>query len=346
MKVIISLKKLHTSSNTRGIGVYTRELISALHKSYPKDKIISSSQNPEGLSGDIIHYPYFDPFFLTFSLARKAPTVVTIHDLIPLRFPTHFPVGIKGKIKWFIQRRRVRQASHIITDSECSKKDIVKLIGVDQSLVTVIPLGPNQGEKAPVRMSNKIAGGYKLPAKYLLYVGDINWNKNVTGLIKSFGEMKDKDLHLVMVGKVFADKPNIPEYKRIVEAIELSGKQDKIMCLGFVPSHHLSVIYSRATLYVQPSWYEGFGLPILEAMKFGCPVASSNRGSLPEIGDDAVAYFDPKVNMTETIESLLRSPAKLAELSEKGLANSKKFTWETTAKLTHIVYEQVLANRS
>lgn len=346
MKILISQKKLHSASNTRGIGVYTRELVAALEKAYPKDKIFSTILPRKEGNADLIHYPYFDPFFLTLRVFFKVPTIVTIHDLIPLKYPTHFPVGIRGKIKWFIQRMKAKLVAHIITDSESSKKDIVNLIKVDPKKVTVIPLGPNQAERVPIRMANKIQARYKLPERYLLYIGDINWNKNLTGLINSFGEIKDKDLSLVIVGKVFSDKPNIPEYKQVEDAIRNSGKANKIILLGYVPSHHLSVIYSRATLYVQPSWYEGFGLPILEAMKFGCPVATSNRGSLPEIGGDAVAYFDPKTNMTEVIESLLRSPSKLADLSARGLEQSKKFTWATTAKLTHQVYENVLTSYS
>lgn len=342
MKVIISLKKLHGASNTRGIGVYTRELISGLQTKYPQDKIVVTSHKLE-LGADIIHYPYFDPYFLTLTLIPKIPTIVTIHDLIPLKFPTHFLSGIRGKVKWFIQRHKVRKVAHIITDSQSSKQDIVSLIHVDPSRITVIPLGPNQSEKVPTRLFNKIVSSYQLPAKYLLYVGDINWNKNVVGLINSFASLKDPNLHLVLIGKIFADKPNIPEYREVEGAISASGKSNQILCLGYVPSHHLSVIYSRAALYVQPSWYEGFGLPVLEAMKFGCPVATSDRGSLKEIGGEAVAYFDPQLNMTEVIESLLASPTRLAHLTELGLIQAKKFTWEITARLTHEVYEKVLA---
>lgn len=343
MKVIISHRKLHNASQTRGIGVYTRQLIASLQKEYPKDEIISLSERGGQTKADIIHYPYFDPFFLTLSISSKIPTVVTIHDLIPLAFPSHFPSGFRGKLKWYIQRIKVKRAAHIITDSESSKADIVRLIGIAPSRVSVIPLGPNESVSVPQRLFNKIVSSYKLPEKYILYVGDINWNKNAVGLIKAFASLKNKSIHLVLVGKIFVDKPNIPEYHEVKRAIEDSGKADKIICLGYVPSHHLSVIYSRATLYVQPSWYEGFGLPVLEAMKFGCPVASSDRGSLKEIGGDAVAYFDPSSNMAEVIESLLASPSALARLSQSGLIQAKKFSWENTARLTHKVYEQVLA---
>ncbi len=346
MKVIIALKKLHSQSSTRGIGVYTRELIAALQKSHPKSKFIAGQVNPEKLNGQLVHYPYFDPFFLTLKILRGIPTVITIHDLIPLKFSEHFPVGIKGKLKWWLQRRRARSVDHIITDSESSKADIVKIIGVESPKVTVIPLGPNRSQAVQVRLTKKIAASYHLPEKYLLYVGDINWNKNVTGLIETFKSIKDPDLHLVLVGKVFADAPNIPEYHQVKQAIADSGKSEGILRLGFVPSHHLSVIYSLATLYVQPSWYEGFGLPLLEAMKFGCPVASSDRGSLKEIGGEAVAYFDPARDMLEVISSLLRSPQRRSELAAAGLVQAAKFTWDKTAELTYKVYEQVLAARA
>lgn len=337
---------MHNHSSTRGIGVYTRELIAALQKLHPKSKFISSTTLSEKMGIQLVHYPYFDPFFLSLKIFKNIPTIITIHDLIPLKFGAHFPVGIKGKLKWWVQRARARKVDHIITDSQCSKRDIVELIGVPENRVSVIPLGPNRSQPLQVRLTKKIAQSYHLPDKYLLYVGDINWNKNVTGLIKAFTSIKDQDLHLVLVGKVFADTPDIPEYRAVKQAIADSGKSDLIHTLGFVPSHHLSVIYSLATLYVQPSWYEGFGLPILEAMKFGCPVATSNKGSLPEIGGEAVAYFDPDKDMAEVITSLLRSPARLEALSAAGIAQAANFTWNKTADLTYKVYEQVLSTRS
>jgi len=342
MKIFISTKQLHSASSTRGIGVYTRELVTSLQKHYPKDKVLTAERKQKNELVDIIHYPFFDPFFLTLRVIWNIPTVVTIHDLIPLKFPSHFPVGWRGKLNWHIQKLLLRFMSHIITDSHSSKKDIIKYTGIEKDKISVIYLGPNKSKTVPVRMSNKIFNNYNLPEKFLLYVGDINWNKNVPGLIDAYSALKDQDLHLVLVGKVFGDKPAIPEYRAVINAIARSSKKDKIKLLGFVPSHHLSVIYSRATLYVQPSWYEGFGLPVLEAMKFGCPVASSDRGSLREIGGDAVVYFDPAKNMRETIERLIVNNAKLTELKSLGIAQAAKFTWENTAQLTHSVYSKIL----
>jgi glycosyltransferase involved in cell wall biosynthesis len=132
----------------------------------------------------------------------------------------------------------------------------------------------------------------------------------------------------------------------VAKAITDSGRADRIIQLGYVPGHHLSILYSLATLYVQPSWYEGFGLPILEAMKFGCPVASSDRGSLSEVGGSAVAYFDPGKNMGEVIRELLASSAKREELGLLGIARAKEFTWEKAARATHAVYERVLSQET
>lgn len=340
MRILLSQKNMHRDKETRGEGVYTRELAAALKKQFPKDDI-----SPTG-KPDLIHYSYFDPFFLTLRIARGVPTIVTIHDLIPLRFPTHFPSGIKGKLKWWLQRISVQHAAHVITDSEASKKDIMTLIGIESSKISVIPLGPNDANPLPLTLTKKIAQSYNLPAKYLLYVGDINWNKNIPGLIHAFNLVDDPQFSLVLVGKVFADKPNIPEWHSIEQAIASSPKKDRIHMLGYIPTHHLSVLYTQATLYIQPSWYEGFGLTILEAMKFGCPVATSDRGSLPEIGGNAVAYFDPASNMAPTIETLLKTPAQLRKLTELGLQRATAFTWERTARLTHKVYENVLASRT
>ena len=344
MKILLPIVPLHSGSRTRGIGVYTRELSLALTKYFPDDQIIGSSSSREAQTADLVHLPSFDPFFLTLPVLMRRPTVVTIHDLIPLRFPKHFPAGIRGRLKWMAERRRLRRAAAVITDSESSKADIVALSGYPVDKVTVIPLGPNDVQKVPPAQANQIAAKYALPSRYLLYVGDINWNKNVPGLIAAFTALKDPRVHLILVGKVFGSQPAIPEYRAIAEAIEKSGKADKIHLVGFVPSHHLSVFYSRATLYVQPSFYEGYGLPILEAMRFGCPVATSDRGSLPEVGGDAVAYFDPEKNMTNVIGELLSSAPRRAALSAAGLVRAKQFTWERTARETHAVYEKILAS--
>ncbi len=344
MKIAICTSALSTSSKTRGVGAYTRELVAGLRRVFPQDVYIETNGNPYAVAAKIVHYPFFDPYFLTLPWHYPKKTIITIHDLIPLKYRAHFPVGLRGKIIWLLQKMRAQAAAAIITDSHSSAEDIHQIMGIAKERLHVVPLA-SATARTSYAMSDKLKKLYHLPEKYILYVGDINWNKNVPGLITAFGKTHDKGIHLLLVGKVFSDKPAIPEFQAVMEAIENSTKKDKIHLLGYIPSHHLGGVYHHATLYCQPSWDEGFGLPILEAMKAGCPVVSSNRGSLREVGGEAASYFDPaKDNLAEAIDALLASSKKRTALSEAGLEKVKEFTWEKTAKLTHHVYTHVLTS--
>lgn len=347
MKITFATTSNSSINETRGVGVYGRELLSALRANYAEDKFLESVGNPFKVDSDLVHYPFFDPFFLTLPLRKILPTIVTIHDVIPLKFSEQFPAGVRGKLNFLVQALSLKSTAHIITDSECSKSDIIEHLSIPSEKISVIPLGPATA-RSTTKLLPIIKEEYHLPSRYLLYVGDINWNKNVIGLVRAFSELEDSSLHLVLVGKVFSDQPNIPEYKELVNIINNSPAKNRIHQLGFIPTHHLPYLYQHATLYVQPSWYEGFGLTILEAMNQGCPVLSSSRGSLPEVGGQAVMYFDPgkPKEFLSSLSSLISSPAKRKELSELGITQSKNFTWDKTAKLTHQVYEKVLQNIS
>lgn len=343
MKISICTSPLKTASKTRGVGVYTRELISAFRTSFPKDKMTETTGNPYIAKSDLVHYPFFDPYFLTLPWHYRCPTIITIHDLIPLKYPTHFPAGYRGRFKWWIQRFRASRASAIITDSRSSAADIHTILGIPEERIFVVPLS-SATSRTSYAITSKLKKLYNLPDKYILYVGDLNWNKNLPGLINAFSKLSDQSIHLVLVGKSFRDKPDIPEYKAIANSIESSGKKDQINMIGYVPSHHLGGIYRGATLYVQPSWDEGFGLPILEAMKAGCPVLSSNQGSLPEVGGAAAAYFDPhKDNLADSIHQLLSSSSKRSAMMDAGLIQVKNFSWAKTAQATMGVYKKVIS---
>lgn len=342
MKIAICTSPLSSASKTRGVGAYTRELIKSLKKYFPSDQVIETVSDPYKTKADLIHYPFFDPFYLTLPWIFTKPTIITIHDLIPLKYPAHFKVGIWGTIKLYIQRSRVRSSSAIITDSEASKRDINKLFLIPNSKIFVVPLS-SATSRTVYSLTNKLKKLYHLPDRYILYVGDINWNKNIPGLIDAFARLNNSSTHLVLVGKVFADKPNINEYLDIKNAIEKSGKAELIHQVGYVPSHHLGAIYHAATLYVQPSFDEGFGLPVLEAMKAGTAVLCSNQGSLSEVASDAVSYFDPTCDdLTQAIENLLSSSQKRAELISRGYERAKLFSWKNTATRTHDVYTKII----
>jgi len=131
---------------------------------------------------DLVHIPYFEPFFLTLPKVNKFKTVVTVHDLTPLVFPKEFPAGLKGKLKWQIQKGRLKKADHIITDSESSKEDIIKYVGVSESKISVVYLAAGE-EFEKLKADNlklkAVREKYDLPDPFCLYVGDVTWNKNL-----------------------------------------------------------------------------------------------------------------------------------------------------------------------
>ncbi|MFH2019537.1 MAG: glycosyltransferase family 1 protein [bacterium] len=345
MQVQISLKPIHPESHVRGVGIYTRELSQALRKNYPQDHYYLATVSHHKI--DLLHYPYFEPFFLTLGFFHLHPFIVTIHDLIPLKYPTHCKPGVRGNFKWKIQKLLIKRAAHIITDSSASSVDIQKILSIPPRKISVIPLAPSF-LRSTVKINDSVRAEYKLPSRFALYVGDVNWNKNIPGLIREFSRLENNTLHLVLVGKAFTASPPTPELLSIKEAIVKSGVEHKIHILGYVPNHHLPAIYCLATLYIQPSFDEGFGFPLLEAMSSSCPVISSNRGSLPEVGGRAVQYFDPGKpgDLSEKISLLSRSPSLREELIARGHTQLKKYSWDQTAKLTHEVYEKILGINS
>lgn len=343
-RIELVAKSPYAGSGPRGVDVYATHLFNSLSSKYSRDKTILSRDIPKSQKVDLVHYTFFDPFFLTLWKNRpKTKYIVTVHDLIPLKFPAHFPVGLRGKLRWFLQKRALLGASAVITDSECSKRDIHELTLIDKNKIFVVPLAAGHTTVSK-QLVKQVVDEYNLPDRFILYVGDINWNKNVPGLINAFAGLNSKNTRLILVGKAFESGRNTPEYHAIKQAIDESGKRDLIHMLGFVPSHHLPSIYRSATLYVQPSWYEGFGFPVLEAMEQGTPVASANTGSLPEVGGEYVHYFDPSNHseMTQVIQSLLSSQSEREKYLEAGKKWASSFTWDKVIEDTHAVYEQIL----
>ncbi|MBP9669864.1 glycosyltransferase family 4 protein [Candidatus Woesebacteria bacterium] len=344
-KITIDLvaKTPYRESGPRGVDVYARNLYNNLSSILGHGKVTLSHDQGTSHSSSITHYTFFDPFFLTLWGKKHASKfIVTVHDLIPLVFPTKFKVGLRGRLKWIFQRYSLTKASAIVTDSLCSKTDIARLTGISTDKIYVVPLSGGHGVTTE-KLVKVVRKEYKLPDRYLLYVGDINWNKNVPGLVQAFAGL-DSDIHLVLVGKAFASSIATPEYQLIQEAIAKSGKADRIHILGFVPSHHLLAIYRGAHLYIQPSWYEGFGFPVLEALEQGTPVACAKTGSLPEVGGDQVHYFDPsdQKSFVKTLTLILNDDMLRQKYRESGKKWAHSFSWERVVKETHAVYEKVL----
>lgn len=295
MKVSLIPPKFSKLNQTRGIGVYAKNL----QKNLPKD--IQSHKNP-----DIIHFLNFDLFFLSLPLKKTAKWVVTIHDVIPLIFPEHFPPGIRGQLKFIWQKLNLSRVDAIITDSKNSQKDIIKYLDISPSKIHVIYLGVDKSFR-PLNLPKK---------PYILYVGDKNYNKNVPALQEAFSQLNRPDLNLILAGKVWGHTiKNLPR------------------------------LYNQAKIYIQPSLYEGFGLPVLEAMACGTPVVSSNTSSLPEVCGSAAIMVKPTPQdlAAGLRESLALSPKQRQSYIKAGLAQAAKFTWTKTAQATLEVYNKVLA---
>jgi glycosyltransferase involved in cell wall biosynthesis len=348
MRIAIDTTPLTTGHAGRGVGIYTKYLIDSLKQYETKHSytLFTRGQKvPENV--DLVHYPYFDPFFLTLPLLKQKPTIVTVHDLIPLVFPDKFPSGVRGQLKWQVQKISLLGAKRIITDSHNSKKDIINTLGYSSDSIDVVHLAPSTLFQKTINIQDfpEIQKQYKFSKRYIVYVGDVNWNKNIEGLLVSFSkiihERSSSDIQLVCIGKAFTNNSLIEtqQIKNIVYSLKL---EKSIVFPGFVPDADLAGIYAHALCYIQPSYYEGFGFPVLEAMVSGCPVVCSNVSSLSEIMGPSIPV------QPDTIESIVTGIKKCIGFSEKerssiiqkGKVWANTFSWKTVARQTVLSYEK------
>ena len=336
MNIAIDTSPLNSGHKVRGVGKYTKLLIESLKKyeSQHSYTLIERGQKvPNNV--DLVHYPYFDPFFLTLPLITAKPTVITVHDLIPLVFPDKFPRGLRGELKWNIQRLALRNAKKIITDSQNSKRDIVKIVGTPERKISVVHLAPDPAIIAGSAKSSK-------PERFFIYVGDLNWNKNIHGLLEGFSRVQT-GIKLMIVGQAFLNK-NLSEAIAVREYVIKLGIDDRVRFFGYVSDEKLGVLYASSLGCMLPSFYEGFGLPVLEAMACGAPVIVSHGSSLDEIAGPAFRV-DPANpdTITDACTKLANvSRQERSTIVEKGRVWSAEFTWEKVAQNTVRVYESCI----
>ncbi len=269
-------------------------------------------------------------------------TVFTLHDLIFLFHPeTHKPMN-----RWFLtlmMPRFLRAADAVIAVSECTKRDAVRAYGIPEEKITVIYEGvsPRFRPADPAAIA-AVRQKYGLPEHFILYVGTIEPRKNLTALLEAFANLQSAigNLHLVFVGK----KGWL--YEGFFRRLRELGLEERVHFTGYVPDEDLPVLYSAADLFVFPSLYEGFGLPVLEAMACGVPVVCSNTSSLPEVAGDAALLVDPTDvrALAAAMERALTDQALRATLRARGLERARRFTWEEAARRTLEVYRQVSRN--
>ena len=267
-------------------------------------------------------------------LAYGGRMVNTIHDLSPFADGQYIPPPRRAYVK-ALMRYAARRSLAVITVSEFSRREIIERFCVNEDRVFAIAHG--------VITNGNGAERSKSGPPFLLFVGNLEHRKNLVRLIEAFRRLRDRRRiahRLVLCGKPGHGWGNIQA------AIEKEGVQKAIDLPGFVSNEELAKLYRSADLFVFPSVYEGFGLPVLEAMACGTPVACSNATSLPEVGGGAVEYFDPYSveDMEDAIERVLDSPDRQAEMRENGLRQAARFTWEECARKHVEVYRRVLVS--
>lgn len=370
MRIVIDARLYRRS--TAGIGRYSRELIKNLvaidqENTYvllltPADykECDIEGQNVEKVVTDIAHFTFAEQTLLSKQIEMLNPDLVhflnfnhplnyraskfitTIHDLT-MNF---FPVGrqknpiLRLPYLW-VMRHAATAADSVIVPTETVKKDVVDNLKVSPDKIKAIYEGveiPNERAVKPTKQQLTELG---ITKPYILFVSQWRPHKGLGVLVEAFSEIKKKhDIQLVISGKANPQFPEIPA------AIKASSHRQDIITPGFVDDEMLDSLYAGAQLFVFPSWYEGFGLPPLEAMARGVAVASSNTSVMPEILQDAAVYFNPRDprSVAKTITSLLADPTKLKDLKAKGIKQAAKYSWRKMAEETLELYKKVVNN--
>ncbi len=357
MKIAIDGNEANVE-NLVGVSVYTVKLLSYFQKKATsevefviylrKDPLHHLPKETEHFKYEVIPGPFlwsriflplhlmtkgdFDVFFAPAHYSPhglQKPLVVTIHDLSYFYYPNEFLKKDLYKLQdWTAQSLEKAQA--VIAVSKTTKKDILHYYKTPDSKISVVYNGFEKPEKKSA--DAEVLGRLSLEKKkYFLYVGTIQPRKNITTLIKAFQKLKVTypEYKLVIVGK----KGWL--YDDILKQVGDTDK-DSILFTDYLPDNDVVQLYKHAQCFVQPSFYEGFGIPILEAMSYDCPVIASLNASLPEVGGDACLYFDPDVEkeLVEKMELIITQPQIRKELVAKGKKRITAFSWEQCAEQT------------
>jgi len=288
---------------------------------------------------DLVHETFhFPPFFGRGRFFK----VMTIHDMTPFVLPRQ-TMDVRN---WLWHRLLVpplaRRADHVLTDSDHSRQDIIRVLGLPPERVSVAHLAADSSfhPRCPEEV-DRLRARYQLPERFLLFVGTIEPRKNLVRLIRAYERASARigDVGLVLAGGLGW------RYRPVLRAVRRSPVRERIRLLGRVPEEELPVLYSAALALVFPSLYEGFGLPPLESMQCGCPVLTSNNSSLPEVVGDAALTVDARdeTGLALAIERICNDETLRAALREKGVRRAERFTWRRCAEATVAAYERALA---
>lgn len=291
---------------------------------------------------------FFSP---THYMPRFSPVkrVVTIFDLSFL----HFPESFLKKDLWQLKnwtKFSIENADHIVTISKFSKKDIASEYKINKDKITVAYPGFNKDIFHSIKDAKKINGvlsKYKIGHSYIIYIGTLQPKKNLLRLIEAFSRILTQkelnDLNLVIVGKTKGEGKQGWLFQDILKAPRKLGIEGRVIFTGFVPTDDLPILLSGAKVFILPSLWEGFGIPVVEAMATGTPAIVSNTSALPEVAGSAGLLIDPySVDQMEQSIRLILTDSKLRQrYSEKALLQAKKFSWEKMARTILKVFERV-----
>lgn len=359
MKIGIDIQS--TQGQPTGIGYYTKNLLRNMsdtrdlefcYYKYSHDRDMNTIERLywENISlsklikkddPDILHVTGFAGPWRTSRSVRK---ITTVHDLIGVIYP-----GNLAPISRFYWQRWlpacVKNSRLIIAISENTKRDIVKFLKIPQDNIRVIHEAANESFHHISDRQNlhRVLKKYGINSRYILNVGTIEPRKNIVNLIRAFAAYLDRtkkqEISLVIVGKKGWS------YDECLKTAETLNIRQHIIFCDYVDDADLPVIYNLAELFIYPSLYEGFGLPVLEAMRCGTPVICSGTSSLSEIAADAAVLIDPcdELKITNAIDDVLSDDVLKRALSDKALKRSEQFSWARTAQETISVYKEVMA---
>ncbi len=343
LRVLFDASPMFNAHAIRGVGIYTRLLMEHLNQIKGLKVLKSSSSLAKTFDPDVVHYPYFDFFSPSLPIHSVKKTVVTIYDVIPLIFPKYYPYGLRGSLSLRYQRFALHSVTAVVTVSQASKDDIVRHLGYPKEKIHVVQAAGNPAIKKTTKVETKrVRKKHGLPKNYVLYVGDINYNKNLPQLIKAVKFLPEQ-INLVLAGKNFRQQ-NIPEWQWISSQIELSDVKDRVFFANeLTDEKELSAVYSGALCYVQPSLYEGFGLPVLEAMQAHTPVVSSENSSLIEVGNGHVVFVNSQAeSLADGIMQVNAWPdSKRQKVINDAEAWAKSFSWKKTAQQMFEIYKKI-----
>lgn len=370
MKKIV-INALQYKQKSSGIGVLIRELFTPLTALTKREtQVILSQDSPPFLAQgatEVVRSPYDNRkgfrrmLFQSFIVGRrygknsillttdsKTPLFLpdscmllpVITDLAVFRMPEVYQ---KSRVLWwrFQYQYLCQKASHFVAISEFTKKEMIEILGLKPEQIDVVPCAASE-QYQPEQDAHKlykIRNTYQLPEQYLLFVGNQNPRKNLNRLLLAYDraiEQGNFPHHLVIAGE--------QGWKFNREACLAPIKnRDHVHFIGFVPDEDMPALYTAASVFLFPTIYEGFGIPVLEAQLCGTPVLTSNCTSLPEVGGEAAIYVDPYQveDMAQGMIQVLKHPSRLQELVQKGFENAKRFSWSGSAKVLDEIIERI-----